>query len=183
LQGELTYQQIVRFMKLSEEINTIEELEDSLSDGGSSNADTDDISTETDSARLELIAYDGAFDAKSIRSKLDGGRREAVFFSVENKTDATVDIWSDEWQLVGEDGFMYDYVQKPFREVHDSEYPAHYPKRKKIQLSPQTKTRYLLISALLPESVRIGRIEYKFLVEFHLDLPEDLPNRVGDPPL
>ena len=160
-------------------------IEDSLSNSESSESDALEISSEENSVRVELLAYNGDFDAKSIQSDLELGRREALFFSIENRSGQAIDIYCDEWQLIGQDDFIYDYVEEPYREIYETEYPPHYPTTDMIHLSPGTKTRYVLISAVLPDSITIRRIEHNFSfgTSFSLELPENLPEQWGQPPL
>jgi hypothetical protein len=142
-----------------------------------------DISNEENSVKLELLAYNSQFHADNIESDLGHGRREAIFFSIENLSNDAIDIYTDEWHIVGQDDFIYDYIQKPHNVIPKSEFPAHYPREYGLELSPGTKTRYLLISGTLPESVKIRKIEYNFHTSFSLELPDSTPDVVGNPPI
>lgn len=160
-------------------------IEDSLSNNESSESNDLEISNEENSVRVELLAYNGNFDAKNIQSDLEPGRREALFLSIENQSRQGINIFNNEWQLIGQDDFIYNYVDKPFRDIHQSEYPPHYPTKSVVQLSPGTKTRYLLITAVLPESITIRRVEYNggSGPSFSLELPENFTTRWEEPPL
>lgn len=148
-----------------------------------SNIDDFEISDEMNSVRLELLAYNSEFYADNIQSDLEDGRREIIFFSIENLSNKVIDIYTDEWHVVGQDDFIYDYVQRPYKEIPKSEYPAHYPREYGLKLSPSTKTRYLLISGVLPESIKIRKIEYNHNTSFSLELPDNTPDIVGNPPI
>ena len=145
--------------------------------------DIHEISNETDVARSELIAYNSEFDAGEIDSDLPDGRREAIFFSIENVSSENITIYVDEWELIGQDNFVYGYIQYPYHKFAD--YPAHYPRKWPIFLNPGTKTRYLLITDIMPNSTNISVLRHKFMgnISILLELPDQIPNVAGNPPL
>jgi hypothetical protein len=145
--------------------------------------DIHEVSNETDVARSELIAYNSEFDAGDIDSDLEKGRREAIFFSVENVSGKNITIYADEWDLVGQDDFLYGYIKYPYREFAD--YPAHYPRNWPIFLTPGTKTRYLLVTDIMPNSTNISVLRHNFMenISILLELPDQIPNVAGNPPL
>jgi hypothetical protein len=141
-----------------------------------------DVSNETEFAKSVLIAYNSRFDANDIEdNRMETGRREIIFFSIENIHNKDIIIDRREWTLIGQDNFLYKYVRNPGVRLYPN-FPNHYFSKQELRLSPGTKVKYLIMSKVLPESARMRKIEYSY-EQIILEIPNDMPDVVGNPPL
>ena len=153
-----------------------EMIEDTVEDG-SSEEPLHLITDESNNVRVELLAY-----SRDVYINSDSGHNELICFSIENISSDPIDIYSDEYTITGDDKFVYDHIERPWQKIDD--YPSHFVNEYDCEIPSGSKVRYLIISKALPSSVNIQKLDYNYhSVSFRLEIPENIPDKVGNPPL
>ncbi|WP_222913478.1 hypothetical protein [Natrinema sp. SYSU A 869] len=175
----------------------IDEIDETIAGNSSSSEDataqteydenwieTGDIVGESDTVRAELLAYDGTFDVSEVGGNMNSKRRTVVYLAIENKTDEQLRIYDDEFALIGQDDFVYEYAESPRRELPSGILPPHYKfSNGWTDIPSGSKVRYLILSEPLPDETEIRSINYDNNHEFTLSIPADAPRVIGDPPM
>lgn len=159
-------------------LDEIDDIMDETLDAGSGDEIMQQITDETNDVRVEFLGYNRNANGTSTA---DPEHQELVCFSIENLSSEPIEIWSDEFTVTGDDAFVYNYVEKPWRSLSD--FPSHFVDERGYDIPSGSKVRYLILSEAIPSSVSIQKIDYLFnSISFTLEIPDDMPDKVGNPP-
>jgi hypothetical protein len=138
-----------------------------------------DVMDETENIRAELLGYSRNAE---VDSSISPQHQEIITFSLQNTSSDLIEIYSDEYTIVGDDKFAYDYIEKPWRELPN--FPSHYVSEYGCDIPSDSKVRVLIVSKPIPSSVSIRKLNYDYQSHsFTLELSEEFKNEADDPPL